>query len=165
MGEPIYLLDANVFIEAARRYYAFDLAPKFWTALVAQAEKRRILSVDRVKHELEKGKDDLAKWAKEQFSNSFISTDEEDVIRHYSHVISWVNGQGQYFDLAKADFAKGADGWLIACAKAKNYVVVTHEILAPDAKRKVPIPNVCQALDVSYIDTFTMLRKLGVLFR
>ncbi|TKS60770.1 MAG: DNA-binding protein [Nitrospira sp.] len=26
---PAYILDANVFIEAARRYYAFDLAPRF----------------------------------------------------------------------------------------------------------------------------------------
>jgi hypothetical protein len=24
-----YVLDANVFIEAARRYYAFDIAPPF----------------------------------------------------------------------------------------------------------------------------------------
>jgi len=29
MGDPVFVLDANVFIEAARRYYAFDLAPKF----------------------------------------------------------------------------------------------------------------------------------------
>ena len=28
----VYVLDANVFIEAARRYYAFDLVPRFWTA-------------------------------------------------------------------------------------------------------------------------------------
>ncbi|MEM3335857.1 MAG: DUF4411 family protein [Thermoplasmata archaeon] len=27
--EETYLLDANVFIEAARRYYAFDIAPPF----------------------------------------------------------------------------------------------------------------------------------------
>ena len=27
--EPTYVLDANVFIEASRRYYAFDLAPRF----------------------------------------------------------------------------------------------------------------------------------------
>ena len=28
--ERRHLLDANVFIEAAKRYYAFDLAPSFW---------------------------------------------------------------------------------------------------------------------------------------
>lgn len=25
-----YILDANVFIEAHRRYYSFDIAPSFW---------------------------------------------------------------------------------------------------------------------------------------
>lgn len=44
-----YLLDANVFIEAARRYYAFDLVPSFWNKLVSLASNGDILSIDRVK--------------------------------------------------------------------------------------------------------------------
>jgi len=37
-----YILDANVFIEATRRYYAFDLAPKFWDSLVHYAANGQI---------------------------------------------------------------------------------------------------------------------------
>ena len=34
MNEPeAYLLDANVFIEAAPRYYAFDVVPGSWAGL------------------------------------------------------------------------------------------------------------------------------------
>lgn len=33
-GPTCYLLDANVLMEAARRYYAFDIAPGFWQALI-----------------------------------------------------------------------------------------------------------------------------------
>ena len=29
-----FLLDANVFIQAKKSYYAFDVAPGFWSALV-----------------------------------------------------------------------------------------------------------------------------------
>ena len=29
----MYLLDSNAFIEANRLYYAFDIAPGFWTWL------------------------------------------------------------------------------------------------------------------------------------
>jgi Zn-dependent peptidase ImmA (M78 family) len=36
-GAPPYVLDANVFIEAARRYYALDLAPGFWQKLTQYA--------------------------------------------------------------------------------------------------------------------------------
>jgi pimeloyl-ACP methyl ester carboxylesterase len=62
------------------------------------------------------------------------------------------------------DIANGADGWLVAYAKVMDCVIVTQEVLNPDIKRKVPIPNVCQSFSVSFIDTFEMLRRLGVRF-
>ncbi|MHB9112955.1 MAG: DUF4411 family protein, partial [Thermoleophilia bacterium] len=40
-----YLLDANVFIEAANRYYAFDLVPAFWQALIDHATNGELLSI------------------------------------------------------------------------------------------------------------------------
>ena len=78
--------------------------------------------------------------------------------------MSWVQAQDRFSDAAKADFAAGADGWLVTYAKAKGRIVVTHEVLNPDIIRKVPIPNVCEAFSVSYVDTFEMLRQLGVRF-
>jgi predicted nucleic acid-binding protein len=164
MDGATYVLDTNVFIEAARRYYAFDIAPPFWESLVQHAANGRIYSIDRVKQELERGKDELTTWATSQFNDAFASTDEEDVIESYSEVISWVQAQDQFLDAAKANFAAVADGWLVAYAKAKGYIVVTHEPPAIDARSKVPIPNVCEALGVSYVDTFAMLRELGVRF-
>ena len=163
MDDSAFVLDANVFIEAARRYYAFDLVPVFWESLIEYATAGRIQSIDRVRKELEEGKDELAEWAKRHFSHAFASTDKEDIVRSYGKVINWVNGQVEFCDAAKAEFAhaKNADGWVIAYAHARRCIVVTQEVLAPDAKRKVPIPNVCQAFNVSFIDTFEMLRKLG----
>jgi hypothetical protein len=78
--------------------------------------------------------------------------------------MSWVQAQEQFSDAAKADFAAGADGWLVAYARSKGLIVVTHEVLDPSIRRKVPIPNVCEAFGVSYVDTFEMLRELGVRF-
>ncbi|MEK7137022.1 MAG: DUF4411 family protein [Patescibacteria group bacterium] len=160
----LYVLDANVFIEAARRYYAFDLAPRFWESLVRHAENGQIRSVDRVKQELERGNDELADWAKNHFRHAFASTDDTAVIQLFGGIMTWVQAQSQFSGPAKADFASGADGWLVAYAKVNNCAIVTHEVLAPDARRKVPIPNVCQAFTVPFLDTFEMLRSLGVRF-
>jgi len=55
-----FLLDANIFIEAHRRYYAFDIAPPFWMALINHAKNGRLLSIDRVEIELKRGGDELA---------------------------------------------------------------------------------------------------------
>jgi hypothetical protein len=49
---------------------------------------------------------------------------------------------------------------LIAYAKVHGCTVVTHEVHAPDAKRKVPIPNVCLAFGVPCCNTFEMLDAL-----
>jgi hypothetical protein len=168
MERSIYVLDANVFIEAARRYYAFDLHTRFWDILNEHAENGMIESIDWVKKELERGKgkkgeeDELARWANSIFIHAFRSTDERDVIESYGRVMTWVQGQSQYTDAAKAEFANKPDGWLVAYAAAKERVVVTHEVLRPDISIRVPIPNVCEPLHICYIDTFAMLRELGV---
>ena len=100
MDGPIYVLDANVFIEAARRYYAFDIAPGFWRNLVHHAENEHIESIDRVKNERSRGKDQLAEWVDGDFSAAFSSTDRSDVIREYAGIMTWANGQYQYFGTA-----------------------------------------------------------------
>ena len=157
-----YVLDANVFIEAARRYYAFDLGTKFWERLADLAADAQVESIDRVKVELKKGKDELAKWATTSFCDAFSSTDAEDVTDSYKEIMAWVWGQTRFFDGAKADFARGADGWLVAYARIKELTVVTHEQPHPESRNKVFIPDVCEAFSVRHVDTFAMLRELGV---
>lgn len=161
----MFLLDANVFIEAKRRYYAFELCPGFWDCLIWHHGSERIQSIDRVKQELERGGDDLSDWvAAVMPTTCFASTDDASVTGVFGQMVTWVQGQAQFLPEAKAEFATMADGWLIAYAKANNLVLVTHEIFAPDARRKVPIPNVCEAFGVAYIDTFSMLKELSVAF-
>lgn len=163
--EVRYVLDSNVFIEAAKRYYAFDLAPKFWEHLSQFLSSGQVQSIDHVKWELERGKDDLSEWVKNgSFGSGFASTDEDSVIEVYRKVMNWTQEQHQFYESAIKSFAAGADGWLIAYAVVKGFTVVTLESLQQDAKSRVPIPNVCKAFNVFCIDTFQMLRALGIKF-
>ncbi len=164
MAELSYVIDTSVFVQAARVYYAFDLAPKFWDTLIDLGATGRICSIDRVKKELERGKDMLAEWAGTHFSHAFKTTDDPEIVRQFSEIMIWVNEQGQFFNEAKTGFAKGADGWLIAHALVYKQVVVTQEVEAPYTRAKVPIPNVCKKFDVHCINTFEMLRELGIRF-
>lgn len=120
-------------------------------------------SVDRVRDELLRGKDDLAEWATRRFSRGFVTTDHPDVLVVYGQIMAWAQSQTQFMDAARAAFARAdcADGWLVACAKARGFVVVTHETHSPEARKRVLIPNVCTAFGVDYVDTWTMLRALG----
>jgi predicted nucleic acid-binding protein len=157
-----YVLDANVFIEAARHYYAFDIVPSFWQMLIDHANNSLVLSIDRVKFELERGKDELEKWAKNDFRECFVSTEDDEVIAAYRKIMVWSQGQAQFTPGAKAEFARVADGWLVAYALAKVCIVVTREQFNSEAKARIKIPNVCRAFGVQYVDTFEMMRELGV---
>ena len=161
----VYVLDANSFIEAKRRYYAFDLCPGFWEALRWHHEQGALVSIDQVKEELLRGNDDLAHWVQTVVPAAcFASTDTPLVIDRFREIMVWVEAQPQFKPEAKAEFAQGADPWLIAHAKATGHLLVTHEAVAPESRRRVPIPNVCQAFGVSYLNRFAMLRLLQAQF-
>lgn len=162
MNDPIkYLLDANVFIQAKRTYYPFDICPGYWEALCWHKTQETIFSIDKVWSELKKGGDDLFTWATETFlEDGFI--DSSIASANYSTILQWVQNHSQFSVAAKSDFADVADGWLVALAKTKGYVLVTQEVINPSIKRKVPIPNVCDAFGVKHISTYDLLRDLGI---
>ncbi|KJU82461.1 hypothetical protein MBAV_005346 [Candidatus Magnetobacterium bavaricum] len=160
-----YALDSSIFIEAKNRYYSFDLCPGFWDALLWHHNRNLLSSIDRIKAELDRGDDDLTKWINKTMPKTcFVSTDDPEVIRWFGQIVTWVQAQSQFIQAAKADFAKVADGWLIAYAKANNLVLVTHEVYNQFAKGKVKIPNVCKAFNVTCVDTFDMLKDLKTSF-
>lgn len=137
-----YVLDSNVFIEAHRRYYGFDLCPGFWQCLLHHGDAGRVVSIDRVKEELKAG-DALGEWAKGEGRRLFVSSAAPAVVEWYREMIRWVRGQSQYRAAALNEFADVADGWLVAYAKSEGLTVVTHESEASFSRKSVHIPNVC----------------------
>ncbi len=165
MNNCKYALDANIFIEAHRRYYSFDLVPAFWSYLVDIAGES-VRSIDRIFNEElvddEKAPEDrLAQWAVNEASFIFESTDEVEIVEAYKKIMMWALNQEQFKDEAKHEFADDPDAWVIAYAEVRGYVVVTHETYEPNIRRKIKIPNVCEEFDIPYINTFDMLRELG----
>lgn len=161
-----YLLDANVLMEAKRRYYRFGLCPGFWDCIAWQFKQGTLGSIDRIKKEIDHGKDDLTQWAKQSAPKGFFAaTTETEVAAWFSQMVVWTQAEKQYHPEAKAEFAAGNDGWLIAYAKQHGLTVVTHETFDANIKNKVKIPNVCIAFGVPYIDTFDMLEALDTQFR
>lgn len=59
MTEEIFLVDSNSFMTPYRLYYAFDLVPAYWNALVEHIKSGKIVVLDMVKSEIDKGEDDL----------------------------------------------------------------------------------------------------------
>lgn len=121
-GDRLYLVDSDVFITAKNLYYAFALCPGFWRSLLHHHRQGRVFSVDRVRGELLVGSEteDLVRWVREEVPRGFfLPVDADAVVSAYTEIMMWVQRHGRYFDHAKAKFATGADGWLVACARVR----------------------------------------------
>ncbi|MXW48231.1 MAG: DUF4411 family protein [Gammaproteobacteria bacterium] len=167
MNAPYYLIDADVFISAKNRYYAFDICPGFWNSLIYHGSTGIVHSIDRVKSELLAGREseDLVQWVKTDLpAEFFLDTYADDVIATYEKVMLWVYRHPQYYDSAKAKFATEADGWLVAYAASRNAVIITNEQPRPTSRSRILLPDVCAQFNVTYEDTFHLLRLLRIRF-
>lgn len=155
----MYLIDANVLIEAKNRYYAFDIAPGFWAWLDCAHTEEIACSLEAVREELLEGDDELADWAKG--NTSFFRPVDQATTQHFSTLTAWATSQ-YYTPAALSDFTgNNADYLLIAYAREHQYTIVTHERSQPNARKRVLIPDACLAMGVSTVDTFQMLRDTG----
>jgi hypothetical protein len=166
-NKSLYIIDSDVLITAKNRYYAFDICPGFWKSIIHHYKKGSVYSIDRVKHELLAGRktDNLVQWTSNKLPSDFFrGVDDKDVTAAYTKIMMWVQRNPQYFDAAKAKFAAGADGWLVAYAMVHHATVVTNEQPAPQSKIEIKIPDICAQFKVPYKDTFFMLKDLAIQF-
>lgn len=156
-----FVLDANVFIEARNRYYAFDICPGFWDWLADEEDIGRVLTVDAVRDELFGREDDLTEWIRGR-PESFFESPDAAVLPPLATLASWVRAQ-RYRPSAVTEFLASADYYLIASAMARGHTVVTHE-KPSDGIKHVKIPEPCIAHGVEVISPFVMLRRMRVRF-
>lgn len=157
--ETLYLLDANVLIDAKRDYYPFDRVPEFWEWLLYMAQQGTIKVPQEVYDKLTGDKrDDLANWLKN--NNSVLLFNEEV----NAEILNWVISQGYAPDLSASEIEiLNEDPFLIAYAlvDAGQRCVVTTEVSKRSSTRvKRRIPDVCDDFRVSCCNTFTLIQVI-----
>lgn len=158
-----YLVDANTLIEAANRYYKFERVPGFWEWLSQQVTNGVIGSASLVKDEIE-WPTELVEWVEAQEANGlFIDVSSPEIQIQFQKIAKWVMTQN-FKPEHQAKFLNGADPWIIAAAKVYNCKVVTQEVSGGAGTRKVKIPDVCNAVGVECMDTFSMTDELRATF-
>ena len=163
-----YLLDTNTFIQAKNSYYAFDIAPSFWTQLLEKLKQGQLAVIDAVSDEIKQGNDELKEWFGEQITAQadqikiLKAKEDATVLATYREIAQRVTMNQVYKDSEKARFFRGADPWLIASAKSWGAVVVTCETLSGVGTTKVKIPDICQQTGVTFVDLYTAMRVMQI---
>lgn len=161
----MYLLDANIFIEAQNRYYSFDIVPAFWDWMDSVFGPD-FGTIRPVRDELLGKGDELDKWMAERKDESWIlAVDDEETQVLFGEIASELVGSGRYHEAGVAQFLDGADPWLVAKAQVLGATIVTHEVPNAQCRRRVPLPNLCQERGINFIDTFDAMRNHGAQFR
>ena len=160
----LYLLDANVLIDANRDYYPIARVPEFWDWLLEMGRLGRIKIPQEFYEEVifprpqKDKKDPLVEWLK-TYKETLV-LDEEAVVE----LVTRVTEQGYASDLTDDQVLKiGRDPFLVAYAlvDVENRSVVTTEHSSPKRRRaNRKLPDVCDDFSVQCINTFALIQEL-----
>ncbi|MEU8182965.1 DUF4411 family protein [Micromonospora sp. NPDC049047] len=160
----MYLIDTNVFIDAKNRYYPFDIVPGFWDWLKSAHLSAKIYTVEAVYDEVVCTADELCDWIK-RMPKSFTLPASDIGAASLTRLSEWANSCPQYTRAAVFEFLGAADYFLVAHAHSISATVVTHERAGTGSRNRVKIPDACEAVGVSWMNPFDMLRTEQAAFR
>ncbi len=157
----LYLLDANVLIDANRDYYPIERVPEFWEWLEFQGESGTVKVPLEVYEELKEGKDALAAWMKQDSVREALLLQEEVEVDLVSQTV-----ENRYaLDLTDDEILKiGRDPFLVAYAlkDVGGRCVVTTEVSKPSRLRaNRHLPDVCRDSSIPCCNTFELTRQLN----
>jgi hypothetical protein len=156
-----YIFDTNIFIRS-KNEMPMDIWPTFWERFRDMVNSGVIFTSITVKDEIDKGKDELTEWLKQNAPKSFYLSLDAEVMAQYTSVQNWAKSNPVYTQAALNTFANVADAYLVATASAKQMSLVTYEGSSPNSKKRVMIPDACNALGVRYCDLNTVLKEMGI---
>jgi hypothetical protein len=153
----LFLLDANVLIDANRDYYPLERVSQFWDWLVGRGSSGDLKVPIEIFDEIAAGNDDLAAWIKQPNVREALVLDE-------SVDVGVIVESGYGSDLDDVELVKlGKDPFLVAYAYAdpSSRCVVTTETSSPRKKRaNRKIPDVCSDFGIRCVNAFQLVREL-----
>jgi len=158
----LFLLDANVLIDANRDYYSIDSVPEFWDWLAYHGEQGNVKIPVEIYEELTNGDDELADWAKKPDTKTALLLGEDVEIEIVQRVIR----EGYADDLTDIEVAQlGRDPFFIAYALNEipdiQRCIVTTESSKPSRNRaNRHIPDVCRTFGIPCCNSFEFFKSL-----
>jgi hypothetical protein len=156
----LYLLDANVLIDANRDYYPIPRVPPFWEWLIDMGNENKVKVPLEIYEEIKDAKGDLPRWLKlSETKSALLLREDADV-----GLVQRVFEQAYVSNPSDDDVEKvGRDPFLIAYALSDQgqRCVVTTEVSKPKktyANRH--IPDVCADFGIPCCNTFDLVRDL-----
>lgn len=162
----LYLLDANILIDADRDYYPIGRVPEFWGWLFSLANNQNVKIPREIYEKVMRGKksrttegeEELPNWLKKREDTMVL---DENIDRELIDRV--VKCYAPNLDDEEIGVL-GRDPFLIAYAlqHPKERIIITNETSKPKRRRaNRHIPDVCKDLGVHCCNTFKFIRELN----
>ena len=158
------LIDANVLIEAHRRYYGMDICPGFWDWMAKALASGDVALLPQVEKEITPRSQRLIGWLRDEATVAEpITLRPVGISRRRVTTVANASGCTQ-FSINR--FLKGGDYHLAAFAHAGSHRVVTLETKEDPnkANRRLKIPDLCNSMGIDWATPFRMLSDHDVEF-
>lgn len=156
----LYLLDANVLIDANRDYYPIDRVPEFWDWLEHHGELGTVGVALEIYEEVKDGNDALATWIKQPGVSDALKLNAEVDAALVGRAVS----EGYAPNLTEDEVLKlGRDPFLLAYALSApaDHCIVTTEVSKPSKLRaNRRLPDVARGFGIDSCNTFELTRRL-----
>ncbi len=159
----MYLIDTN-FLGELENLYPIDVFPSLWQELETRLFNDEVVFHIEVHDEIIAWGSPTTDWYAKNVLGSQILRIDDSSIEHYARVMEWVTEKRTppYREAALDEFMDKADSYLVAAAVEHSAVIVTNEVRAQNAVKKVKIPDVACNWGIQCIKTVDFMRVLGV---
>lgn len=180
-NSKIFFFDSDVLITAKNHYYNPCYAQIFWDWFLDGINCGLFRSAVNVKRELLDGdNDDVLKLMAqdERFDDFWCDTNKTEIAKEFGELQVWANSvwsdgknkdrkNSAILSVALSTFAsdKKADAWLVALASyaqlstGRKAFVCTNENSAPNAVKRIMIPDAANSRNVKTITLFELLKQ------
>lgn len=156
-----YCLDSNVLIQAWQKYYSPNYCQSYWDVLNDLGNQGIIFIPEMVYEEITRTDDDLSEWLKSSMIE--VKTIDAEVTNCLKNIYSADSNHKHMVDSKKGRSL--ADPWVIAHAMKEQAIVVTkEEKITAINSNKIKIPNVCDKMNVRWINDFEFVAELNIQF-
>ena len=162
-----YLLDANIFIEPAKRWYHPDICPGFWDWLEDAFETGIVASIEDIHDEVSRGNDQARDFVVDRLTQAkFLQFDAHDQLGNVIQAVqtaTTTNGKQRYLQAAINDYAGKTDCKLVAMALAHKDAIITLE-KSGSSNKNIKMADACDLLGIKQTLLFDLLRLQNVRF-
>lgn len=159
----MYLIDANVLMEAHATFYPVDRIPQFWDWLVEQGDAGHIKIPYEIHQEFDGGNGLHVEWINDpNVKAALLLNESADPTLVVRAINDGYQGQSPLFDdIQHAKYGK--DPFLIAYAlAARERTVVTREVSSRKKRLgSTKLPDACDDCGVEWITDFELYRRLN----